>query len=470
MESVKPIKTDIMKRSCWSNMAAIVAVFLVLAGCGQPAEKQKKESSKMDWWSEARFGMFIHWGLYSIPAGEWNGSKGHAEWIRTTAQIPLEVYDTLVNQFNPVKFDADEWVRMAKEAGMKYIVITSKHHDGFCLFDSEFTDFDVMSTPFKRDILGELAEACHKQGVVLCFYHSIMDWHNPDYLPRRDWETTRSTEGADMQRYIVYLKNLLRELTTKYGSIGVLWFDGEWEDTWTHERGADLYNYVDSLQPGIIINNRVDKGRSGMQGMTTSSEFSGDFGTPEQEVPAKGFPGVYWESCITLNNNWGYNKEDNNWKSPESVIRMLADIASKGGNLLLNIGPKADGTFPDQSIKTLNEIGKWMLKNSASIYGTSASPFSSLAWGRSTMKPDGRNTLLYLHVFDWPEDGLLVIPGIGNDVRKAYLLDGREKLKFYRDEGNVVIKVPQNATYTSDRVVVLLIKGEPDVSDDPGKN
>ena len=455
-----------MKRGFF-NFLTMVVITLFLAGCAQSPSEQEKDGSLMDWWSDARFGMFIHWGLYSIPAGEWNGSTGHAEWIRTTAQIPLEVYDTLINYFNPVKFDADEWVRMAKDAGMKYIVITSKHHDGFCLFDSEFTDFDVMSTPFKRDILGELADACHKQGIVLCFYHSIMDWHHPDYLPRRDWETTRTTEGADMERYITYLKSQFKELTTKYGAVGVLWFDGEWENTWTHERGVDIYNYVKSLQPGIIINNRVDKGRSGMQGMTASDEFMGDFGTPEQEVPAKGLPGVYWESCITLNNNWGYNRADNNWKSPGSVIRMLADIASKGGNLLLNIGPRADGTFPGQSIETLSEVGKWMLKNSTSIYGTSASPFSSLAWGRCTVKSDGRNTRLYLHVFDWPEDGILLVPGLANDVRKAYLLAGGKKLEYSGDEGDIVIKVPKEVPDANNTVVVLLIKGKPEVFDTP---
>ncbi len=436
---------------------------MLLPGCTEETKSERDVPSRTDWWSEARFGMFIHWGLYSIPAGEWDGETNHAEWIRTTARIPLEVYDTLVNHFNPVSFNAREWVTMAKDAGMKYIVITSKHHDGFCLFDSEYTDFDVMSTPFRRDILGELAEACSEQGIVLCFYHSIMDWHHPDYLPRREWETTRTAEVADMERYIAYMKNQLRELTSRYGSIGVLWFDGEWEDTWTHERGVDLYDYVGSLQPGIIINNRVDKGRAGMQGMTTSEEFRGDFGTPEQEVPATGLPGVLWESCITLNNNWGYNKADTNWKSTDSVIRMLADVASKGGNLLLNIGPKSDGTFPDQSIAVLSGTGEWMSVNSESIYGTSASPFSSLEWGRCTMKNDGRNTLLYLHVFDWPENGILKVPDLKNKVRKAYFLSDKGKLSISRDNGEIKIKVPDDGPDSPDTVIVLLIKGLPEL-------
>ena len=177
----------------------------------------------MEWWREARFGMFIHWGLYSIPAGAWEDKTTHGEWIRQTAQIPIEVYDQFIGEFNPLKFDADEWVRMAKAAGMKYIVLTSKHHDGFCLFNSNYTDFDIMNTPFKRDVLKELADACRDQGIKLCWYHSIMDWHHPDYLPRRSWED-RSADGAELDRYITYMKNQLKELITNYGDIGVLWF------------------------------------------------------------------------------------------------------------------------------------------------------------------------------------------------------------------------------------------------------
>jgi alpha-L-fucosidase len=454
------------------NLPGLALLFLLVIflpeGCSKVNKQaETKSQSKMDWWNDARFGMFIHWGLYSIPAGEWNGETGHAEWIRTTAQIPLEVYDTLVKHFNPEKFNAQEWVRMAKDAGMKYIVITSKHHDGFCLFDSQYTDFDVMSTPFKRDILAEMAQACHDQGMVLCFYHSIMDWHNPDYLPRRDWEKTRSTEGADFERYITYMKNQLKELTTKYGAIGVLWFDGEWESTWNHTRGIDLYNYVINLQPGIIVNNRVDNLRNGMAGMSTSAEAKGDFGTPEQTVPATGIPGTYWESCITLNDHWGYNKADKNWKSSEEVIRMLTDIASKGGNLLLNIGPRSDGTFPDESVRILAETGAWMKKNGSSIYGTGSSPFANLPWGRCTSKENGKSTLLYLHVFNWPEDGMLVVPGITNKIKKVWLLDGGQKLKAVRSEADIYISLPFSCPDKINTVVVLEVTGKPVVFDAP---
>ena len=262
-------------------------------------ESKEEKDKRMEWWRQARFGMFIHWGLYAVPAGEWKGTTNHAEWIRTTAQIPLEEYNKFVGQFNPVKFNAEEWVQMAKNAGMKYITITSKHHDGFCLWNSKETDFDVMSTPFKRDILKELADACRRiGGVKLCFYHSIMDWHHPDYNERREWEKDRPTEGTDRKRYIAYMKNELKELVTNYGDIGVIWFDGEWEGFWTHEDGKDLYNYVRSLKADIIINNRVDKGRSGMAGMTTEGDYAGDFGTPEQEIPETGLPGLDWENVV----------------------------------------------------------------------------------------------------------------------------------------------------------------------------
>lgn len=445
-------------------------------------ETKEQRDAHMQWWRDARFGLFIHWGLYSILAGQWDNETGYAEWIRNQAQIPLEEYDKLVAQFNPVKFNAEEFVRMAKDAGMKYIVITSKHHDGFCLFDSKYTDFDVMSTPFKRDIMKELADACHKEGIKICWYYSIMDWHHPDYLPRRDWEKTRSTEGADFSRYIQYMKNELKELLTNYGEISVLWFDGEWESTWNDSLGRDLYNYVRSLQPKIIINNRLSPSRNGLEGFTSSKESAGDFGTPEQQVPATGLPGVDWESCITMNDHWGYNKNDHNWKSVKELLQMLADVASKGGNLLLNIGPTAEGVFPQASVERLKAIGKWMKVNGESIYGTQASPFKKLDWGRctqtrlpiSTAKHGGQEqiengTRLYLHVFDLPKEGKLVLPGIYNTPIQSYLLADplKTKLTAVRNEDAIVINLPLKAPDENNSVVVLDVEGKADVNNPP---
>jgi len=423
------------------------------------AETQEQRDSRMAWWRDARFGMFIHWGLYAVPAGEWKEETDHAEWILETAQIPVEEYEKFTAQFNPIKFDAKEWVKIAKEAGMKYIVITSKHHDGFCLFNSQLTDYDVVdATPFKRDILKELSEECHRQGIKICWYHSIMDWHHPDYLPRRNWEK-RSSEGADYDRYVEHLKSQVRELLTNYGEIGVMWFDGEWEETWSRERGFDLYNYVRSLQSNIIINNRVGKGRAGMTGTYDPKTAAGDFGTPEQEIPATGL-GYDWETCMTMNDHWGYNKHDNNWKSTEDLIRKLVDIASKGGNFLLNVGPTAEGLFPQPNMERLRAIGEWMRVNGESIYGTTASLFGKLEWGRSTTK--GKK--LFLHVFDWPEDGKLSVPGLISKAEIAYLLaNPYTTLDVNYQGGSAFISLPEKVPDPVVSVVVLEFEQKPEV-------
>lgn len=433
-------------------------------------ESPEKKAERMDWWRDARFGMFIHWGLYAIPAGEWDGQTAYGEWIRHTAEIPLDTYNEFVSQFNPEKFDAKAWVKMAKDAGMKYIVITSKHHDGFSLFNSQYSDFDVMATPFKRDILAELAEACREEGIRLGFYYSIMDWHHPDYLPRRPWETDRNTETADFDRYVTYMKNQLTELTSNYGEApAILWFDGEWENTWTSERGLDLYKFVRKLKPDIIINNRVGTAREGMAGLTKKGAFGGDFGTPEQEIPATGLPGIDWESCMTMNGNWGYNKADKNFKTAGQLIQNLADIASKGGNFLLNVGPTADGTFPEESAERLGKIGEWMDKNGEAIYGTSASPFDAFDWGCVTMKRMGEDTWLYLHVFERPEDGIILLDGVANEPAGArFLADPKVELPpVNRVEDALVLQLPDELPDPVNTVVELVLKGQPDIHPAP---
>ncbi len=441
------------------RVAALSAALLVagLAVAGAQAQKETKEArdKRMAWFRQARFGMFIHWGLYAIPGGEWDGKQigGLGEWIMTGARIPVADYETLVPQFNPVKFDARAWVKTAKDAGMKYIVITSKHHDGFCLFDAHNSDYTVMATPFKRDILKELSVACKEAGIRLCFYHSIMDWHHPDYLPRREWDK-RTTDGADLTRYVAYMKAQLKQLVDEYNP-GIMWFDGEWESTWTHKDGLDLYDYVRGLDPKIIVNNRVDKGRQGMAGMSKSAEFAGDYGTPEQEVPSTGMPGVDWESCITMNDTWGFKKNDHNWKSSADLIRMTIDIASKGGNLLLNVGPTPEGVFPDAINERLRDMGRWMKANGEAIYGTTASPFAKPDWGRATAKP-GK---VYLFVFDWPKDGVLKVPAMQQKVVSASLLAApKTRLAVEAGADGTAVRVPATASDPAATVIVLKVK------------
>ena len=456
-----------------SQLAAFLLGLLSACAGTSPHEGPRgapEAAERMRWWREARFGLFIHWGLYAVPAGEWGGQTDYGEWIRESAHIPVGEYEKFQKQFNPVRFDPDRWVALAREAGMRYLVITSKHHDGFGLFDSAQTDWDVMGTPFHRDVLAELSAACARGGVRFCTYHSIMDWHHPDYLPRRTWEAAdRPAAGADFERFVKYLHAQVTEVITKYHP-GVLWFDGEWENTWTHEQGVALYQLCRSLDPELIVNNRVDVHRGGMAGMSESSEAVGDFGTPEQEIPANGLPGVDWETCMTMNDHWGYNSHDADWKSVETLVRNLIDVASKGGNYLLNVGPKADGTFPDEAIERLKGIGAWMKKYGEAIHGTNASPFESLPWGRCTMKRKGKDTTLYLHVFERPADGRLVLPGLGNEPGLVVWLNGDrpnvpdaglDTLWVRREGTDVVVALPAKLPDPIASVVALDIRGEP---------
>ena len=323
-------------------------------------ESKEEFHKRMSWFKEAKYGMFIHFGLYSQLGGEWNGEKveWYAEWIQATANIPSSEYAALLETFNPINFNAELIVKTAKDAGMKYLVITSKHHEGFCLWDSKYTDFDIASTPLAgRDLLKELNLACKKYGLKFCTYYSIIDWHHPSQTPNIKSKNKKNKRGQILMKpnkkkeYINYMKNQIRELVENYNT-SLIWFDGDWVDWWDMDSGQDLYNYVRSLDPKIIVNNRVAKRK----------EFKKDFGTPEQEHPEEPID-YQWEACYTLNNSWGYKKSDNDWKSSETVISKLRDINSKGGNFLLNIGPDGTGNIPKESLEILLEAGKILNNN-----------------------------------------------------------------------------------------------------------
>ena len=413
-----------------------------------PAEAPAERESRMKWWREARFGLFIHWGLYAVPAGSYQGREvPHlGEWIMNDAPIPFDQYKKFASQFDPTRFDAEQWADLAAAAGIKYVVITSKHHDGFSLWDSRTSDYDIMdSTPFRRDILKELADALKKRGIVFCLYYSIMDWHHPD---------------AQGKRFPLYrdhfLKPQLRELLTGYGPIGVLWFDGEWIPEWTDEQGKELQAYLRSLQPQLIVNNRIGKGRRGKDGMDEGPGSPGDFGTPEQTVPAAGLPGVDWEACQTMNDTWGFKASDSNWKPAEKLLKELVDVASKGGNYLLNVGPTAAGEIPEASVARLRQIGAWLKVNGEAIYGSSAGRYPAPAWGRYTSK-EGR---LFAHVFQWPAGGSLKVEAKDLTPARAYLLSDpdRKELGITPSADGFQIAVPRKAPDPLVSVVVIEYK------------
>jgi alpha-L-fucosidase len=429
--------------------------------------------NRMKWWRDARFGMFIHWGVYSVPAGAYKGQKINriGEWIMNRGKIPVAEYQQFAKEFNPVNFNADEWVQMAKVAGMKYIVITAKHHDGFAMFKSNASKWNIVdATPYGKDILKQLAAACKKNGIRLGFYYShAQDWNNPGGAASRKpategwanpdsttidaytkahsghWDPAQTTKT--MSQYIDDVAvPQVKELLTNYGDVAVFWWDTPTD--MTDEYAAKL-NALLSLQPMIITNDRLKR-----------PNYPGDYKTPEQKIPTLSeLDGKDWETCMTMNETWGYKSYANNWKSVETLVRNLIDIASKGGNYLLNVGPKSDGTFPQQSIDILKGMGAWMNINSEAIYGTKSNPLAPVNWGRITSKESKNGTTLYLSVFDWPKDGKLVVPGLKNEITSAKLLANGESVKTKSEDEGLTIKLPEKASDPIATVIKLELKG-----------
>jgi alpha-L-fucosidase len=436
-------------------------IVLLSVACGEnrPAEETSEETvaagflqesqeafdRRMEWWRDATFGMFIHWGPYAVPAGEYKGETvdGIAEWIMDRAQIPVEEYEAYARQFNPTGYDAEEWVRLARDAGMRYIIITSKHHDGFALWDSQVSDYDAVDyAPIGRDLLAELKAACDKYDMTLGFYHSIMDWHHPDaQAPHYPDYNTSEKSNPNFDRYVEnYLKPQVKELIENYDP-AVLWFDGEWIPEWTHKHGREMYQYIRSLKPDIIINNRVDKGRQGMQGMNKEDRaYAGDFGTPEQEI-LEGTSDFDWEACMTMNDSWGYKAADDNWKSAETLIHNLIDIAAKGGNYLLNVGPTDAGIIPAPSVERLAAIGDWMDVNGEAIIATERlDQFKEGDDLYYTRSKDG--TFTYAIATAWPGAELRFRQAAPTEGSTITLLGYDAPLTWRRDGEETVVELP----------------------------
>ncbi len=426
---------------------------------------------RMQWWRDAKFGMFIHWGIYSVPAGVYKGQDvpGIGEWIMHNANIPVAEYAQYAKQFDPTNFNAEQWVKIAKDAGMKYIVITAKHHDGFAMFHSKVDSYNVYdATPWHHDPLAELADACRKQGIRLGFYYSeSQDWHHPGGAaapnkkhPETEVDARHHWDPAQEGSFDDYIQNVdvphITELLSNYGpdTPAVLWWDTPYE--MTPDRVAKLLPLL-KMKPDIITNNRLDEDHS-----------TGDYETPEQKIPTNGLPGD-WETCMTINGTWGYKSTDHNFKSTATLIHNLIDIASKGGNYLLNVGPDSTGEIPQPEVERLQEIGKWMDVNGEAIYGTTASPFGHpFPWGRCTEKTVGDKTLLYIHVWNWPMDGKLVIPGLKNHVAEAHLLQTNWlgmylKLKTVTNDSSVTISIPKTAPDPISSTIVLEFTGAPEI-------
>lgn len=413
------------------------------------ALKPEATAGNTDWFVHDRFGLFIHWGLYALPARH--------EWVKNREQIPDSVYQRYFEHFDPDLYDPKEWARAAKNAGMKYFVVTSKHHDGFCLWDTKLTDYKATNTPAGRDLIRPMLEAFRAEGLKTGLYHSLIDWHHPEFPvdgihPQRgDKEFREREKNRDVRKYAEYLHGQTRELLTEYGKIDIVWFDfsysgnpdgGKGKDDWQSEK---LLAMTRELMPGIIVNNRL--------------EIQGDIMTPEQVQPSEwvqvdGKP-VVWEACQTLNGSWGYDRDNLDWKSVDMLIQMLIDTVSKGGNLLLNVGPTARGQFDPRALETLAGIGKWMKLHSRSIYGATQSELPTPKDCRLTQKGDR----LYVHVFAWPFKHLHM-EGMAGKVKYAQLLNDASEVRMQesRDTGVLTLNLPIQKPDVTVPVVELFLK------------
>lgn len=415
------------------NISIAVLTLLLLIGSQSvqsqlPKETEAQKTQRMKWWVDSRFGMFIHWGLYAQPARH--------EWVKNYERMTNEQYQKYFDIFNPDMYNPKEWAKMAKEAGMKYVVLTAKHHEGFCLFDSKYTDYKATNTPFGRDIIKEYVEAFRAEGLKVGFYYSLIDWHHPDYTidrvhPQRqnsDTAYSRLNKGKDMSKYREYMKNQVRELLTNYGEISIIWFDfsfpgkdGKGHDDWDSE---NLLKLARSLQPGIIVDDRLD---------LKDVEGGWDFTTPEQVKVTK-WPEVNgkraaWETCQTFSGSWGYYRDENTWKSPAQLIELLVESVSKGGNLLLNVGPTARGNFDFRAQERLQAMGKWMKFNSRSVYGCTEAPADFTVPANSLLTYNPVTKRLYVHLLTYPM-GSMTLPNMADKVKYIQFLHDASEIRF----------------------------------------
>jgi len=442
------IACNIFGAATASRIAAQTTVKTSATVPAQSAEELKEK--RLEWFRDARFGMMIHWGLYSVPAGEWKGKPiaGLGEWIMNRAKIPVKEYEQLAPQFDPEKFNAEEIVRVAKNAGMKYIVITSKHHDGFAMYHSTVSKYNIYdATPFKRDPMKELADAANKAGIKLCFYYSqTQDWHEPDAVGN-DWDFSADSK-RDFQKYLdEKVKPQVTELLTNYGPIGLIWFDTP--RNITKEQSQELVDLVHRIQPNTLVSGRIGHGL-------------GDYDSAgDNQISMSGAKRI-WETPVTMNDTWGFKKDDMNWKPVSVLVRQLVQVISQGGNYLLNVGPTSEGLIPQPSVERLAQVGEWLKKNNESVYGAGPSPFPyELPWGIITTKP-GK---MYLHVFYWPQKQLTLY-GLKNKVRSATLLADGDKLKFSQkqdaslDHSELTVQLPTAAPDKNDSVIALDLDGD----------